>query len=148
MSHTKGKLYLDTAYTDGSFTIKEAEHHRVVAGFSESQILNQVTQKEIARRLVACWNSCLKFSTEDIEKFNESEPADHQGRHRLEIIQDLINTRRERDEALDALRQSTAVIWRYARLCAPKEDKKLFSNATDRVSANEAILAKHQKVTG
>ena len=42
-----------------------------MCGFSESQILNPATEKENARRLVACWNACGNIPTEWLESVSE-----------------------------------------------------------------------------
>lgn len=99
MTHTKGNLYLDTAYTDGSFTIKESEHGRVVCSFNESQITNPHTERANAIRLVACWNALLPVPTEWLEKFNMDSIEN--------VAAENARLREERDAALAVLKQLT-----------------------------------------
>jgi hypothetical protein len=102
--HTEGKLEVVTDCPG------ECCWHIQKVGNTDK--FNRLTSLEMgeedARRLVACWNACEKFSTEDIERANEGYP---QGRDRIELILDLTEARKrvailesERDELVKALR--------------------------------------------
>lgn len=101
MSHTEGKLkYARRKRLDGMYSTElfdeNGETVATAAWYPVKTENGTTTNREAnARRLVACWNACEIFSTEDIERANEDEP---QGRHRLEIIGDLISTRKRNAE--------------------------------------------------
>ena len=136
VGHTEGKVEYQER-SDAYTHIIRGEGYKMIACTPQG---SSGTEEADARRLVACWNACEKFSTEDIERANEAYP---QGRDRIELILDLTETRKqvvvleaERDELVKALRESLITSSAYFNASHPKMDHPVLRDAA-------AILARY-----
>jgi hypothetical protein len=123
MSHTEGKLTVHNA-----MRIKD-ENGVSVATLAISPNSDEISEAN-ARRLVACWNACAGIPTDALETHDIFCAQTNVGLKNTELKQ-------ERDEALDVLRTvGSDIATTIYRLDKETE------------ACVNAILAKHQKVTG
>ena len=112
MSHTEGKLsYQHRKRKDGMYSTEifdeDGETVFTAAWYPvKTEDGGTVTNREAnARRLVACWNFWIGASTKMIEEGNAL--YKYPG---LEIVDEMGKAKQERDEALDMLRDTQALL--------------------------------------
>jgi len=94
--HTQGRLYTDEAEHDATYQdIKiNAGSHRIVATvwIDDAPVHDfNAEQRANARRLVACWNALLPFTTEEIEAGIDLTKEFAQHKELLEVLKELVD---------------------------------------------------------